>query len=257
MEPAAYLEMAETETRHWWFLGRRAILVSVIEQLQLPASSRILEVGCGTGGNLEMLARFGEVSALEMDPTARDLAMKSTGQRYVIKAGCCPLDIPFKDGQFDLICMFDVLEHIERDEETLKALHRLLKPNGQLFITVPAYQWLFGQHDRFLHHKRRYTSSNFLAKAAAVAFSPVKISYFNTFLFPLISLVRLKQRLTRDPYVVGTKPPQNLVNTIFRKVFGAERFFLKYFNLPFGISLLCVLRKADSGPGGVATPSGT
>jgi len=127
MNPAAYLEMAETESRHWWFSGRRAILSSMIASLNLPQNPQILEIGCGTGGNLEMLGNFGNVSALEMDATARAIASKKTNNLFNIQAGHCPDEIPFHDQHFELICMFDVLEHIEQDTETLIAIKQLLK----------------------------------------------------------------------------------------------------------------------------------
>ena len=175
MNPAAYIEMAETESRHWWFLGRRAILSRVIANLALPQNSKILEVGCGTGGNLKMLAKFGEVSALEMDATAREIAAKKTNNLYDIRAGFCPDDIPFNDQQFDLICMFDVLEHIEKDDETLTSLKKLLNKNGRILITVPAYQWLYGPHDEFLHHKRRYSAGELREKFSIAGLHPIKL----------------------------------------------------------------------------------
>ncbi|WP_449428121.1 class I SAM-dependent methyltransferase [Rhodanobacter umsongensis] len=91
MEAAAYLEMAEVEATHWWFSGRRQILLSTMGQLCLPKNSRILEVGCGTGGNLQMLARFGDVSTFEMNAAARDIASRKTDGLYDIRAGHCPM----------------------------------------------------------------------------------------------------------------------------------------------------------------------
>ncbi len=167
MNPAAYLEMAETEATHWWFVGRRVILAGMIEALRLPSHATILEVGCGTGGNLPMLARYGEISAFEMDGNARIIAINKTQSRFDIQPGGCPDDLPFQDRRFDLICMFDVLEHIERDVDTLVALGKLLKPNGRLLITVPAYQWMYGAHDEFLQHKRRYSAPLLSANVAA------------------------------------------------------------------------------------------
>ena len=246
MKPAAYLEMAVTESRHWWFSGRRAMLSRIIESLNLPQDSKILEVGCGTGGNLQMLAKFGEVSALEMDANARAIASKKTNNFYDIRAGCCPDEIPFHDQRFDLICMFDVLEHIDQDTETLMAIEQLLAKNGRILITVPAYQWLWGAHDEFLDHKRRYSATLLRKKIVAAGLRPVKISYFNTILFPLAAMVRLKDKLLSSPSATGTSVPPNPINNFFRTLFGAEWFLLEHFNLPFGVSLLCILEAPSS-----------
>jgi len=245
MNPAAYLEMAKTESRHWWFMGRRTILATLIERLVLPQNSQILEVGCGTGGNLQMLKKFGEVCALEMDANARAIATNRTNNLYDIRPGYCPDGLPFNDQCFSLICMFDVLEHIEQDTETLVALKQLLTKNGRILLTVPAYQWLSGPHDEFLHHKRRYSANQLRKKIVTAGLNPVKISYFNTILFPLAVIVRLKDKLLGNPSATGTSVPPVPINNLFRILFSAERFLLKRFNLPFGVSLLCVLEIAD------------
>ena len=245
MNPAAYLEMAETESRHWWFLGRRAILSRMIERLDLPRNSRILELGCGTGGNLPMLGTFGEVSAVEMDENAREIASRKTTNLYDIRAGCCPNEIPFQGQLFDLICMFDVLEHIDQDTETLIATKRLLAKNGRMVITVPAYQWLWSAHDEFLYHKRRYSATELREKAIAAGFRPVKLSYFNTILFPLAAVMRLKDKLLGNASAAGSSVPPASINRAFRSVFAAERFLLGRFDFPFGVSLLCILEAAD------------
>lgn len=244
MNPAAYREMAETESRHWWFSARRSILSHMITQLDLPEQANILEVGCGTGGNLEMLAKFGSVSAVEMDDTARAIAIQKTSGRHDIRAGHCPDAVPFSAPCFDLICMFDVLEHIEQDSQSLAEIRKLLTPNGRILLTVPAYQWLYGAHDEFLHHKRRYSATTLKEAVRVAGLVPRKISYFNTILFPLATIARIKDKLLGSPSASGTGIPPAIINTLFKKLFAAERYWLKRHDLPFGVSLLCILEKA-------------
>lgn len=242
MSPDAYLEMAETESRHWWFCGRRQILTRVLACLGLAKTSRILEIGSGTGGNLAMLAQFGTVSALEMDDTARALAAEKTGGAFDIRAGHCPDQIPFTGEQFNLICLFDVLEHIPDDAATLATLPGLLAPGGKVVLTVPAYRWLWGAHDVYLHHQRRYSASELKQKIAAAGFELETFSYFNTLLFPLAALVRLKERLVGNQQASGGAIPAEPINGVLKHVFALERYLLPSIKLPFGVSLLAVLK---------------
>lgn len=235
MEPDAYREMAATEGRHWWFAGRRAILASLIERLGLPARADILELGCGTGGNLEMLARFGTVAAMETDDAARAIALDKTAGRFDIRAGRCPDRIPFAGQRFDLLCMIDVLEHVEEDVATLRALRGLLAPGARALLTVPANPWMWSKHDEFLHHKRRYTATELREKALQANLEVVTLSYFNTLLFPLAATARLLN-------VEGSNVPPAPVNRLFYALFSAERWVAGRVPLPFGVSLLAVFR---------------
>lgn len=248
MSPDAYVEMAETEERHWWFCARRQILTRMLEQLALPKDARILEIGSGTGGNLAMLQRFGQVSALEMNDTARALAQQKMGPNCDIRAGHCPDAMPFDGERFDLICLFDVLEHIPDDAGTLAALSGLLKPGGRVVLTVPAYRWLWGAHDEYLHHQRRYSAAEFKQKLRQAGLVIEKFSYFNTLLFPLAALVRLKERLSGSQQASGGQIPSALINASLKQVFALERFLVPRMNLPFGVSLLAVVRPQQRQP---------
>ncbi|WP_108683742.1 bifunctional 2-polyprenyl-6-hydroxyphenol methylase/3-demethylubiquinol 3-O-methyltransferase UbiG [Methyloceanibacter sp. wino2] len=240
MEPDAYVELARTEDRHWWFVARREILSSQIERLGLPGSARILEIGSGTGGNLRMLSRHGRVCGMEMDGTARELAVSKTGAEFDIRPGACPNEVPYVGDTFDLVCLFDVLEHIEEDSATLEVVRGLLADRGHVLVSVPAYQWMWSAHDEFLHHKRRYTAPELAEKLRGASLSVDRITYFNTLLFPFAVAARFASR-GRSP---GTGIPSDAINSALRQVFSSERRLLQSFDLPFGLSLLAIASAA-------------
>jgi SAM-dependent methyltransferase len=241
MSPEAYLEMAETETEHWWFRGRRYIIRSVLQRLKLPLRARVLEVGSGTGGNLDMLAEFGRVSGLEMDEAALALTATRTGGRFDIRAGHCPDKVPFDGQRFDLICFFDCLEHIPDDALSLARMRALLSPGGAIVVTVPAYRWLWSAHDVFLHHCRRYSRASLTECAQAAGYRVGSITYFNTLLFPLAASARLLDRLLRRARSSGDAIPVAPLNALLYRVFNLESRWLARRTLPFGMSLIAVL----------------
>lgn len=241
MSPDAYIEMAATETEHWWFVARRKILEDTLRSMELPADAQILEVGSGTGGNLDMLSQFGSVSALEMDEAARQFAREKTAGNIDIKEGVCPNDMPFQDRKFDLICLFDVLEHIDEDTETLAVLKTMLTPTGKILVTVPAYQWMWSAHDAYLHHHRRYSATEFKSKAARAELNVKRLSHFNTLLLPLAILVRLKDRIIKRSTPTGGAVPIGPLNRLFTIIFRSESALLSRMNLPAGLSLMGIL----------------
>jgi SAM-dependent methyltransferase len=240
MKPEAYEIMAQTEDEHWWFAGRRKILAATIAGLGLPTEASILEIGSGTGGNLAMLGGFGEVSAVELDDFARRKGIEKTG--LPIQKGYLPDGLPFAGPAFDLICLFDVLEHVKTDGPALKALLPLLKPGGRVLLTVPAYQWMWSSHDVKLHHFRRYTRETLSTCCGSAGFEIQRITYFNTLLFPLALAVRLLDRLKPgDDGASGEAIPPAPLNRLFRILFASESGILRHGNIPFGLSLLAVL----------------
>jgi SAM-dependent methyltransferase len=238
LDPKSYTEISETQLGHWWFVGRRSIIRDLISRMHLPKAAKILEVGCGPGGNLNMLNDFGFIKAFEMSKDAIAMARKQTNNCFDIKVGSCPNDIPFEGEKFDLICMFDVLEHIDEDGETLIVLKKLLKDNGKLLITVPAYQWLYGGHDKLLHHKRRYSFNELTIKAKSSGYQVEKLTYFNCILSPIALAVRVYEKIFSGATPVGASTPNKLVNNILCCLFKSEKYLLRYLRLPFGISLI-------------------
>jgi len=242
MRPDAYVEMARVQHAHWWFTARREILQARIAALHLPAGARLLEIGSGTGGNLEMLSEFGSVVGIEMCQEAISFASKLPVVREAraqLVQGRCPEALDRIEGSFDLICMFDVLEHIDADSQVLHDLSRLLAPGGRIMVTVPAYDWLWSEHDERLHHCRRYTKASLNDAFDRAGLNVTKLSHFNTLLFPLAVAERILCKVTRRESTSAEVPGARL-NAALRRVFAAERHILGPLDLPFGLSLLAL-----------------
>ncbi|GLQ53710.1 class I SAM-dependent methyltransferase [Devosia nitrariae] len=234
--------MAATEETHWWFVGRRRMIASLIEELPPPASARVIELGAGTGGNLEMLKAFGTVSAMEYDAGAREVAAAKGGIPVV--AGRLPDDIPFEAESADIVGLFDVLEHVEDDAGTLRAIRKILAPDGVLILSVPAHQWLWSGHDEVLHHFRRYSKEELRHLAVECGYRLRRLTYFNCALFPAAALVRLLDRRDTDGDVAGGSIPPAPINATLTAILTAEARLARLFKgLPIGLSLFAVLTR--------------
>jgi SAM-dependent methyltransferase len=243
MREDQYALDAEFAEHHWWWVARRKILSDQLSRYlgDHVADRRILEVGCSTGSNLPLLRRFGQVEGMEMNGAARHVCQ----QRHPdirIAAGAIPEPL---DQPYDVICLFDVLEHIENDIEALDWVAEGLVPGGYLFLTVPAYSALWSDYDVIAHHHRRYARGQLLRLVKA-RFTVEFASYFNTHLFPLIAPIRVLQRVlglsaTNDKRRGGA----GLANQLLTSVFAAERFWLRRGRLPVGVSLLLVARRSS------------
>lgn len=241
MDPHIYQQMRSLEDQHWWFLSRRRIVGQMLASIDLPKQARILDAGCGTGGNLNFLSEFGEVTAVELDDGAATLA-RERGNWTVLK-GSLPDNMPFTGQQFDLIVLLDVLEHIGDDAASLRALRKLLAPRGYLVLTVPAFPFLWSAHDEEHHHKRRYRANGLQEIIEGAGLRIQYLSYFNTWLFPLVAAIRLVRRVVPAGEVGhDVKLPKPVINRMLETLFSSERLWIGRHRMPFGVSLLAVAR---------------
>jgi SAM-dependent methyltransferase len=237
MERVVYEKMAELDQLHWWYRARREILAALIRRKALPKPrAKLLEIGCGTGHNLQMLSEFGEVDGLELDDQAREFAEKRLG-KAIMNAPLPELNgVP--ERHYDLIGTFDVIEHIDDDAAAIGSIARRLKSGGRLVMTVPAHRWMWSPHDVVNHHKRRYSKR---ALRELIESSPLRleaIGYFNSLLFPLAIARRLSPFREREHDELSL-PPKPL-NAALRHAFAAERHLIGRLPLPPGLSLFAV-----------------
>jgi SAM-dependent methyltransferase len=246
MKTFLYRDFHYLEERHWWFVGRQKIIFTLIQRYA-PQPARILDAGCGAGYTTSALRRFGEVFAFDSAPEAVAYAMERELQ---VKQGEMTA-IPYADEDFEVVTALDVLEHAENDKLALTELWRVMKTGGALFFTVPAYRFLWSPHDDVNQHKRRYTAKEVRAKMAETGFSLLKLSYYNTLLFPPIAATRAFRRLFPAAEVENRSdfslPYHGGINTILTSLFTLEARLLRSMNFPFGVSLVGVAKKL--GPG--------
>jgi len=245
MDRSVYDRMDRLEADHWWFVARRAVIATIIERLiALPDGSAILEAGCGTGGNLRMLQSLAELHAFEFDEEARCRAEIKSDLN--IPHGALPDDVPDQGRDYDLIALFDVLEHIEDDSASLKSLSAHLSETGRILVTVPAYQWLWSRHDERHHHFRRYSRAGLRQAAEAAGLRVEHVFHFNFFLFPVaIGLRAVKAVFRRN--TPDDEMPGPLINALLRRIFTSERHLVGRVPLPFGLSVCAVCSKGADG----------
>jgi len=236
MDRIVYERMAAHDTTHWWYRARRDILSDYLKRYgNLPKDARVLEIGCGTGHNLPMLASFGEVDAIEIDETAGAFAAERLGKAI----GTSPL--PALDGvtrgSYDLVAVLDVVEHVEDDVAALKAIASLLKPGGKILITVPAHQWMWSAHDVVNHHKRRYSKASLAAALKQAGLGWRKLRWFNSLLFPAAVAARMVGRITGKDDSDDSPPPGPL-NAAFETIFRIERHLLGRVPMTPGLSII-------------------
>lgn len=247
MDRTAFTHMAATESTHWWFVGRRAVIDALLDGISLPASGQILEAGCGTGGNLASLSRRGQIRAFEPHIDALAFA-RAKHPEIPISEASLPHPLPYEPGSFDLVAALDVLEHVDNDVDAAQALTGLVRPGGWLLVTVPAHQALWGSHDRRLHHMRRYSRRQVLSLFATPDMELIRFTPFNLILSPIAIVYRAAERALGIDLGNQERLPPAILNTLLARTFAFEsRLLRRGARVPFGLSYAAIFRRRTSG----------
>lgn len=242
MDESVYRKHLELERSHFWRMGKqRLVLHWLAKALRGRSELRFLDIGSACSIFPYKLRDLGDVIVVEPHKQSVETAKKfGLNARY----GLLPDNIPIR-GKIDVISMLDVLEHIEDEKSAIDKVYHLLEDDGVFILTVPAYQWLWSQHDEIMHHYRRYTKTWLKRVLQNAGFHVDRISYYTCLLFPIAAMQRLASRLkpnnSKSEYNV--KVPTPIINTLFDFVMRFEAQLLKFINLPYGLSLITICRK--------------
>jgi SAM-dependent methyltransferase len=235
------------EDRYWWFVSRRELVLDLVRGLGTPADAQLLDVGCGTGATATALRAFGRVQGVDSSP----LALECCTRRGLneIQLGRAE-ELPQTSESIDVIVATDILEHLDDDLAALAEFRRVLKPGGHAVITVPAYQALWSEHDEALMHRRRYIAAGLGERIRGAGFETVRLSYALAFLLPL-ALGRLRRRKPVAGRVAEAQVPAlpEAPNSALIRFQRLETALLRRMNLPWGLSVVAVIRKPVHQPG--------
>ena len=246
MDPRLVTQHAELAETHWWLVGRRRIIVDVLERRvrELPQVRRLLDVGCGAGSMIPAMSRHGDVSAVDVSAAAIEHVRRHHPD-VTTAVGGLPDVVRSLDGPFDVVTALDVIEHITDDVGALRAISDVMAPGALLICTVPALPLLWGPHDELNQHKRRYTRRRLVRALEDAGFEVAWASYFNFLLFPVIAGVRVVRRLLHRDGVAASDLDTDVgrLNGPLTRLFGAERYLLRRTRLPIGVSLIAVAHR--------------
>ncbi len=237
-----YPILFRVEQSHWWHTGRRKIIASFVEDICRRVTDRrprILDVGCGTGANLLMLSKYGDAEGVDVSEDALSFCHERGLQQ--VKLGAAEA-LPYDDGTFDLVTALDVVEHLDDDLAGLREMRRVLRPGGRVLLFVPTFMFLWGLQDDVSHHRRRYRMPELRRVLEQAGFEVERTTYANITFFMPILLMRKLMRLTGIKAETENNINVSALNGVLGTMLGAESAILKYVNIPFGVSGLCVGR---------------
>ena len=244
MKEHTYPIMFRVEQSHWWYTGRRKILSNFVEEICRRVTDRrprILDVGCGTGANLLMLSQYGDAEGVDVSEDALAFCRERGLEKVRLGAG---EELPYDDGTFDLVTAFDVVEHMDNDLAGLREMRRVLRPGGHVLLFVPTFTFLWGLQDDVSNHRRRYRLPELRRVLEQAGFEIERTTYANITFFLPILLMRKLMRLTGIKTDSENSINVPALNGVLGGMLGAESFVLRYMNIPFGVSGLCVAKKS-------------
>ncbi len=239
------------EDEHWWFRSRTLMINTFMHQT-LPQTTglSILDIGCGAGNMIHHLSHYGQVKGIDVDPRP---VTQARLRGYDVDQFDATQPYPFDDHSFDLITVFDVIEHVKADRAILEEAHRVLKPGGHIIITVPAFTFLWSNNDVKNHHQHRYTIGELKTKLNQANFRLIRASHNNFFIFPLAAPLIMLRRgkepelashlMDENEYQVEMEPASPMVNKILTIVGQVEAGLARVVNLPFGTSMIAIGQK--------------
>jgi SAM-dependent methyltransferase len=223
---------------HWWRRGRREVAEGLVRQAVAPGS-RVLDIGCGSGGLLAALSDDYDITGLDVDPDGVAMARDRGVRAFRADATATGL----RDAAFDCAVASDVLEHIPDEAAALREWRRLLTPGGVLVVFVPAFQWLWSSHDDLNDHQRRYSRGRLVGALEGAGLAVERSSYWNLATSPVAVPAKLVDRLVRsgEPQVRETAGP---LNTVLYSALGAENGLVRRGSrIPFGTSVFAIARR--------------
>ncbi len=236
-------KIAAVEQRQWWYRGTREVCFSLLEPfIARRAPLDILDVGCGTGGNLLRLSHYGRARGIDIDPLCVDYCRQ---KGLDVSPGSME-ELGQPGASLDLLTMFDVLCQAEPDQHVpiLSGMADTLRPGGIIAFREPAMAVARGWHDVAVNIRKRFDKAGTEAMLRAAGFAPLRVTYLNTLLFPPIVLLRLLQRSRQPEFaksdVEDTGEP---INSLLLGLLRVEKTMLRVTDLPFGVSLFAIGRK--------------
>lgn len=243
MEREAFESFRTLDARHFWRVAKRRLILEWLRRYWVPPkNAQILDIGGCCSMVSDCLAEFGALTVCDPDPATVELVVRTSANRFQMVLGRIPDNLPA--GRFDLITLFDVLEHVDDDERSLCEIRTRLRDRGMLFLTVPALPRLWSGHDEALHHKRRYVLEKLEVMLKATGFETVRSSYYTSLLLPVVALTRMReQKPGGQRATYGVRVPPEPLNFLLGAVMSIERFLLHHYDMPIGSSIIIVARK--------------